>query len=65
MVLMVLTVGGWWAQKQTKPAQNHKSSEMSTITEVQSYVHFHGAPAKGKISWWQVRPQPLSKQAGP
>ena len=22
---------------------------MSTITEVQSYVHFHGAPAKGKI----------------
>ncbi len=49
MVLTVLTVGGLLAQKQTKSTHNHQSSKMSTVTEVQSYVHFHGAPAKGKI----------------
>jgi putative intracellular protease/amidase len=63
MVLTVLTVGGLWAQKQTKPAQNHKSSEMSAITEVQSYVHFHGAPIKGKILMVASSPA-TSKQTG-
>jgi putative intracellular protease/amidase len=63
MVLTVLTVGGLWAQKQTKPAQNHKLSEMNAITEVQSYVHFHGAPTKGKILMVASSPA-TSKQTG-
>ena len=36
---------------------------MSTITEVQSYVHFHGAPSKGKILLVASSPA-TSKQTG-
>lgn len=63
MVLTVLTVGGLLAQKQAKPVKNHKISKMSTVTEVQSYVHFHGAPTKGKILMVASSPA-TSKQTG-
>ncbi len=36
---------------------------MSTVTEVQSYVHFHGAPAKGKILMVASSPS-TSQQTG-
>jgi putative intracellular protease/amidase len=63
MVLTVLTVGGLWAQKQAKPAKNKQSSKMSAVTEIQSYVHFHGAPTKGKILMVASSPA-TSKQTG-
>ncbi len=63
MVLAVLTVGGLWAQEQAKPAKNNQLSKMSAVTEVQSYVHFHGAPAKGKILMVASSPA-TSKQTG-
>lgn len=62
-VLTILTVGGLWAQKQTKPATQNQSSTMSTLTETQSYVHFHGAPSKGKILMVVSSPA-TSKQTG-
>jgi putative intracellular protease/amidase len=49
MMLTILTVGGLWAQEQAKPAKNKQLSKMNAVTEIQSYVHFHGAPTKGKI----------------
>lgn len=63
MVLTVLTVGGLWVQQQAKPAKKHKSLKMSAITEIQSYVHFHGAPTKGKILMVASSPA-TSKQTG-
>lgn len=38
-------------------------SNMSTITEIQSYVHFHGAPSKGKILMVASSPA-VSEQTG-
>ncbi len=49
MMLTILTVGGLWAQEQAKPAKNKQLSKKNAVTEIQSYVHFHGAPTKGKI----------------
>lgn len=63
MLLTILKVGGLWAQQEAKPTQNNQSSKMSTITEVQSYVHFHGAPVKGKILMVASSPA-TSKQTG-
>jgi putative intracellular protease/amidase len=50
------------------PAQSQHSSqkkfgEMSNVKEVQSYVHFHGAPTKGKILMVASSPS-TSKQTG-
>ena len=47
-MLIFLAAGGLLAQNKTKPATN-QSSKMSAISEVQNYVHFHGAATKGKI----------------
>lgn len=44
--LMILTTLGLSAQT-IKTSNNLNSKKM--VTEVKSYVHFHGAPAKGKI----------------
>ena len=59
VALILMTVTGLWAQKQAAPAKN----TMSAVTEVQSYVHFHGAPAKGKILMVASSPA-TSKQTG-
>lgn len=64
MMLITLTVGGLLAQNKSKPpAHANQSSQMTGITEVQSYVHFHGAPAKGKILMVASSPA-TSKQTG-
>jgi len=63
MVLAVLTVGGLWAQEQAKPAEHKQSSKTDAVSEIQSYVHFHGAPAKGKILMVASSPA-TSKQTG-
>jgi len=56
--LIVLTTLGLSAQIK-KSSKNLKSKKM--ITEVNSYVHFHGAPAKGKILMVASSPS-VSKQ---
>lgn len=64
MVLAILSAGGLMAQNRKKPAQTTKNStKMSAVKEVQSYVHFHGAPAKGKILMVASSPS-VSKQTG-
>lgn len=63
MVLMVLTTGGLFAQNKSKSVKTKRSLKMSTVTEVQSYVHFHGAPTKGKILMVASSPS-TSKQTG-
>ncbi len=62
MVLMTLTAGGLLAQNTSKSAKTKQSSKMS-IVEVQNYVHFHGAPAKGKILMVASSPS-TSQQTG-
>jgi len=49
------------AQKQTSKTNQQKPKKM--ITEVNNYVHFHGAPAKGKILMVASSPS-VSKQTG-
>ncbi len=60
MSLLFLSTMGLMAQNQ-KSNKNLKSKKM--ITEVNSYVHFHGAPAKGKILMVASSPS-VSKQTG-
>lgn len=60
MLLLVLSVDGLLAQNTSKSA-NKKSNKM--VTEVQSYVHFHGAPTKGKILMVASSPS-VSQQTG-
>jgi putative intracellular protease/amidase len=60
LLLFCLSATGW-AQNQKQ--SNQKSSKMSNVTEVQSYVHFHGAPTKGKILMVASSPS-TSKQTG-
>jgi putative intracellular protease/amidase len=62
-VLTILMAGGLLAQSESKPVKDKKSPNMSTITEVQSYVHFHGAATKGKILMVASSPA-TSKQTG-
>jgi putative intracellular protease/amidase len=50
-------------QAQNQYSSNQKSAKMSNLTEVQSYVHFHGAPTKGKILMVASSPS-TSKQTG-
>jgi putative intracellular protease/amidase len=49
------------AQKQTTKLKQSKSKKM--ISEVNNYVHFHGAPSKGKILMVASSPS-VSKQTG-
>jgi len=44
-------------------AQNKKTTTMEKVKEVKSYVHFHGAPTKGKILMVASSPS-VSKQTG-
>lgn len=60
MSLIVLTTLGLSAQTK-KSSKKLKSSKM--VTEVNNYVHFHGAPAKGKILMVASSPS-VSKQTG-
>lgn len=60
MLLLVLSVDGLLAQNTSKSA-NKKLNKM--VTEVQSYVHFHGAPTKGKILMVASSPS-VSQQTG-
>jgi putative intracellular protease/amidase len=60
LLLICLSATGW-AQNQKQ--LNQKFSKMSNVTEVQSYVHFHGAPTKGKILMVASSPS-TSKQTG-
>lgn len=55
--------GGLYAQKTSKPVAKQQTANMSNVTEVQSYVHFHGAPYKGKILMVASSPA-TSKQTG-
>lgn len=60
MSLIVLTTLGLSAQtKKTSDKLNSKKM----VTEVNNYVHFHGAPAKGKILMVASSPS-VSKQTG-
>lgn len=64
MLLTTLIAGGLLAQNGKKPATKTKiASKMSVVKEVQSYVHFHGAPSKGKILMVASSPS-TSKQTG-
>jgi putative intracellular protease/amidase len=64
MMLAILTVGGLMAQNGKKPAAKTKTElKMAKVKEVQSYVHFHGAPTKGKILMVASSPA-TSKQTG-
>jgi putative intracellular protease/amidase len=63
MLLSILFAGGFSVNAQNKPATNQSTSKMSAVTEVQSYVHFHGAPTKGKILMVASSPA-TSKQTG-
>lgn len=58
--LIVLTTLSVSAQNQ-KSRKNLKSKKM--VTEVNNYVHFHGAPSKGKILMVASSPS-VSKQTG-
>ncbi len=58
--LIVLTTLGLSAQ--TKKSSNKLNSK-KMVTEVNNYVHFHGAPAKGKILMVASSPS-VSKQTG-
>ncbi|MEY3420567.1 MAG: hypothetical protein RIR48_852 [Bacteroidota bacterium] len=58
MSFLVLSTLGLMAQN-LKSSKNLKSKNM--VTEVNSYVHFHGAPAKGKILMVASSPS-VSKQ---
>jgi putative intracellular protease/amidase len=60
MSFLVLSTLGLMAQNQ-KSSKNLKSKKM--VTEVNNYVHFHGAPAKGKILMVASSPS-VSKQTG-
>jgi putative intracellular protease/amidase len=60
MSLIVLTTIGLSAQTK-KSSIKLKSNKM--VTEVNNYVHFHGAPAKGKILMVASSPS-VSKQTG-
>lgn len=60
MTLIVLTTLGLSAQ--TKKSSNKLNSK-KMVTEVNNYVHFHGAPAKGKILMVASSPS-VSKQTG-
>ena len=60
MSLIVLTTLGLSAQ--TKKV-NNKLNSKKMVTEVNNYVHFHGAPAKGKILMVASSPS-VSKQTG-
>lgn len=60
MSLIVLTTLGLSAQ--TKKSSN-KLNSRKMVTEVNNYVHFHGAPAKGKILMVASSPS-VSKQTG-
>lgn len=48
---------------QTLHSSHQKSSKMSAVKEVQSYVHAHGMPSKGKILMVASSPS-VSKQTG-
>jgi hypothetical protein len=55
---MILISIGMHAQK-----SNLKLKKMESVKEVNSYVHFHGAPSKGKILMVVSSPS-ISKQTG-
>jgi putative intracellular protease/amidase len=62
MVLAILMVGGLMAQNGKKPTAKTEL-KMGKVKEVKSYVHFHGAPTKGKILMVASSPA-TSKQTG-
>lgn len=59
-LLMVLSASGLLAKTKNKTST---SNTKKMITEINSYVHFHGAPAKGKILMVASSPS-VSKQTG-
>lgn len=60
LLLFFLAVTG---QAQHQQHSNQNSGKMSNAKEVQNYVHFHGAPTKGKILMVASSPS-TSKQTG-
>ena len=62
MSLLVFSAVGLMAQNGKKTVA-HKSMNNKMITEVTNYVHFHGAPSKGKILMVASSPS-QSKQTG-
>jgi putative intracellular protease/amidase len=63
--ILLAAAACWMATLATaQPARNHvKSNNTEKVKEVQSYVHFHGAPTKGKILMVASSPA-VSKQTG-
>jgi putative intracellular protease/amidase len=62
MSFLFLSTLGLMAKNQ-KSSKNFKSKNMGKVTEVNNYVHFHGAPSKGKILMVASSPS-VSKQTG-
>jgi putative intracellular protease/amidase len=60
LLLLVLTTS--YMAAQTKKSSDKLNSQ-KMVTEVNSYVHFHGAPAKGKVLMVASSPS-ISKQTG-
>lgn len=62
LILTLLIAGTNYSMSKTN-FFNQKGKEKTMITEVNSYVHFHGAPTKGKILMVASSPS-VSKQTG-
>ncbi len=62
LILMLLIAGTNYSMSKTN-FFNQKGKEKTMVTEVNSYVHFHGAPTKGKILMVASSPS-VSKQTG-
>lgn len=61
-ILLLIFTTGLTAQKSTNPTTANQPPK-NMITEVNNYVHFHGAPSKGKILMVASSPT-TSKQTG-
>ncbi len=60
---LVFTFSIFGMAQGNKNKSNKKSKTMEQVTEVNSYVHFHGAPSKGKILMVASSPS-ISQQTG-
>lgn len=63
MVLIILFAVGLSAQSNEKAAQLKPTQSLKKMKETNTYVHFHGAPSKGKILMVASSPT-VSKQTG-
>lgn len=63
MILIILFAVGLSAQSNERTAQLKPKQSLNHMKETNAYVHFHGAPSKGKILMVANSPT-VSKQTG-